>query len=183
MFSFTDFQTRAQKIISHITDDIASLRTGRANTALLDTVMVEAYGTKMRVHEVATVSAPDPTLLLISPWDKSLLDAVAKGITNSGLNLNPVVDSDIVRIGIPPLTEERRKEMVKLLAQKIEAGKVMLRNLRGDVRKEIENTKDEDGVSEDDIEGWLEELDKQVKSFEEKIEELKEKKEKELMTV
>lgn len=183
MFTFTDFSDRAQKILDHIQQDIAGLRTGRAHTALLDPVMVEAYGTKMRIQEVGSVTVQDPTTLIISPWDKSLLEAVSKGIQLSGLNLNPVVDGDIIRISIPALTTERRQEMVKLLAQKIEGGKVMLRNLRGDVRKEIEGMEKADGVSEDNISTWLADLDKKVKELELKIDEIKKKKESELMTI
>lgn len=183
MFSFSDFQQRADKVIEHIQQDISTLRTGRANTALLDPVMVEAYGAKMRVHELATVSAPDPTLLTVAPWDKSVLEAIEKAIAASGLNLNPVNDGQMIRIAIPPLTEERRKEMVKLLAQKIEAGKVMLRNLRGDVRKDIENLEGEEGVSEDNIKTWLADLDKKVKDIETEIETIKKNKEAELLKI
>lgn len=183
MFTFDDFQQRAQKILDHIQQDISSLRTGRAHTSLLDPVQVEAYGTRMKINELAAVSVPDPTMLVVSPWDKSLLETIAKGINVSGLNLNPVIDGDIIRISIPPLTTERRQEMVKLLAQKIESGKVMMRNLRGDIRKEIEALKGEDGVSEDHIEGWLGDLDKKVKDLEAQIDELKKRKEADLMTI
>ncbi|MEO8582043.1 MAG: ribosome recycling factor [Patescibacteria group bacterium] len=183
MFTFDDFQNRAQKILDHIQQDISSLRTGRAHTSLLDPVVVEAYGTRMKISELATVTVQDPTMLVVSPWDKSLLETIAKGIQISGLNLNPVVDSEIIRIGIPALTTERRQEMVKLLAQKIEGGKVMLRNLRGDIRKEIENLKGTDSVSEDNIENWLEELDKKVKELELKIDDVKKRKETDLMTI
>lgn len=183
MFSFNDFQTRAQKVVEHIQQDISTLRTGRANTSLLDPVMVEAYGTRMKVHEVANVAAPDANLLTITPWDRSMLEAIEKGIAASGLNFNPVNNGEMIRIAIPPLTEERRQEMVKLLSQKIEAGKVMLRNLRGDVRKEIEMMKEEDGVSEDDVKSWMADLDKKVKDIEVQIDELKKKKEAELLKI
>lgn len=183
MFSFADFQTRCAKIFDHVTNDIVSLRTGRAHTTILDPVNVEAYGTRMKISELASVSVPDSSMLVVSPWDKSLLESISKGIMVSGLNLNPVIDGDIIRISIPPLTTERRQEMVKLLSQKIESGKVMLRNLRGDVRKEIEDLKGEDGVSEDDIKNWLEELDKRVKESEVQIDEIKKKKETELLTI
>lgn len=183
MFSFSHFSARADKIIEHILQDISTLRTGRATTSLLDSVIVEAYGTKMKVHELASVSVPDPTLLVISPWDKSLLDAIAKGVQVSSLGFNPVVDSDIIRISVPPLTAERRHEMVKLLAQKIESGKVMLRNLRSEIRKDIEVLEGEDGVSVDNISSWQEELDRKVKEVELKIEEMKKKKEEELLKI
>lgn len=183
MFTFTDFQDRAQKILDHIQQDIATLRTGRAHTSLLDSVMVEAYGTKMKIQEVGSVSVQDPTMLIVSPWDKTLLEAISKGIQVTGLNLNPIIDGDIIRISIPPLTQERRQEMVKLLAQKIESGKVMLRNLRGDIRKEIDGMKSADGVSEDNIKSWQEDLDRRVKDLEVQIDEMKKKKEAELMTI
>lgn len=183
MFSFADFDGRVQKILDHIVSDISSLRTGRAHTALLDPVTVEAYGTRMKIQEVAAVSVPDPTMLVVSPWDKSLLETIAKGIQVSGLNLNPVVDGDIIRISIPALTAERRQEMVKLLSQKIEAGKVMVRNLRADVRKEIDAEKGQEGVSEDNIKAWQEQLDKKVKDIEVQIDEMKKKKEIELTTL
>lgn len=183
MFQFTAFDMSAKKVLDHVAQDVSTLRTGRANASLLDPVMVEAYGTRMKINEVASVTVSDPTMIVISPWDKTLLEAIAKGVNVSGLNLNPVIDGDIIRISIPPLTTERRQEMVKLLSQKIEAGKVMLRNLRGDTRKDIENTKGEDGVSEDHIAAWLDELDKKVKELELRIDEIKKKKETELMTI
>jgi len=182
-YDFQDFAQKADKTLQHIREDIATLRTGRASTQILDPVSVEAYGTMMRVHELANLSAPDPTLLLISPWDKSLLGPIEKAIASSGLNIHPVVDGDIIRIAIPPLTEERRKEMVKLLGQKIQMGHVMLRNIRTDVKKEVEKLRDQAGVSEDDIKADLEELEKRVKDFAAKIDQMAADKEKELLTV
>jgi ribosome recycling factor len=182
-YDFSDFQQKAQKTIDFIRTDISTLRTGRASSQMLDTVRVEAYGSMMKMNEVGNVSAPDPSLLVISPWDKSLLQAIEKSISTSGLNLHPVIDGAIIRIAVPPLTEERRKEMVKLLHQKMESGRVMLRNVRGDIRKEIEKMKDGGGVSEDDIKSDLQELDKRVKDYMDQIDLLSTEKEKELMTV
>ena len=183
MFSFSDFDQRAEKTLEHIRGDVATLRTGRAHTSMLDSVNVEAYGTKMKIQELAGVTVPDPTLIVIAPWDKSLLEAISKGVNVAGLSLNPIIDGEIIRISVPPLTSERRQEMVKLLSQKIEAGKVMLRNLRGDIRRDIDALEGEDGVSEDDIKSWQEELDRKVKELEGKIEEIKEQKEKDLVTL
>jgi ribosome recycling factor len=183
MFTFDDFQARIDKLMEHIRDDISTLRTGRANSSMLDPVVVEAYGTRMKIQEVGSVTVKDPTLLVIAPWDKSLMEAIAKGINVSGLNLNPIIDGEIIRIPVPALTTERRQEMVKLLAQKIEAGKVMLRNLRGDIRKEIDAEKDQDGVSEDHIKQWQTELDQKVKAVEAQIDELKKAKEVDLMQI
>ena len=119
-YNFSLFQQKAQKTLEHVKQDINTLRTGRATAQLLDPVMVEAYGTQMKLIEVASVQAQDASLLVVSPWDKSLLEPVAKAIASAGQNLNPVINSDIIRITIAPLTEEKRLEMVKLLQRKVE---------------------------------------------------------------
>ena len=183
LFDFTTFRLKLDKAIEHISNEIAQLRTGRASIQLLDPVMVEAYGTRLKVNELATVSAPDSSLLTISPWDKSIIHEIEKAITLAGLNLNPVVDGHIIRISIPPLTEERRKEMVKTLHQKIEAGRVMLRNIRLDSKKEIEQRKGTEDVSEDDLSYDLAEMDKIFKTKSEELELIAKKKETELLTV
>lgn len=182
-FNFSGFLQKVEKTLQHIRHDISTLRTGRASAQMLDSVSVEAYGTRMRINEVGNVSVPDPTLIVISPWDKSLLGVIEKAVASAGLNLHPVVDGDIIRIMVPSLTEERRKEMVKLLHQKIESGRVMLRNVRGETRKEIERMKDTAGISQDVLQTDLQELDKKVKEFMEQIDALASEKEKELMTV
>lgn len=182
-YDFSSFTQKVDKTIQFIADDIATLRTGRASAQMLDVVNVEAYGTRMKVNEVGNVSVPDASLIMIAPWDKSLLGAIEKAISSAGLNLQPVVDGDIIRIAVPPLTEERRKEMVKLLHNKIQNGHVLLRNLRGDEKKLIDQLKDSGGVSEDDIKIYLSELEKKVKEFTEKIDKMSAEKEKDLMTV
>lgn len=182
-FDFSQFHTKADKAIDHVSTDIGTLRTGKASVQLLDAVQVEAYGTYMKVNELANVSAPDPNLLVVAPWDKSLLGPIEKGIAGAGINLNPVVDGDLIRIMVPSLTEERRKEMVKLLYQKIESGRVLLRSIRTDIKKEIEDQKSQGGVSEDDISHQLEQLEKLTKDYMDKLEKIAEKKEQELMTV
>lgn len=182
-YQFDSFTTKAEKTLDFIRNDISSLRTGRATVQLLDVVAVEAYGTKMKINELANVSAPDPTMLLVAPWDKSLLQTIEKAIGTSGINLNPVVDGSVIRILVPPLTEERRKEMVKLLHQKIEAGRVMMRNVRAEIKKEIDDQDGEAGVSEDMIKLDLEVLEKKVKEYMDKIDKVAADKEKELMTV
>lgn len=183
MYNFSDVTQKFEKAIAHLQQELGSLRTGKATPSLLDSVLVDAYGTKMRVNELANVSAPDPNMLIVSPWDKSLLETLEKSIASASLNLNPIVDGDMIRIVVPSLTEERRKEMVKVLHQKIEGGKVMLRNIRTDAKKEIEDQEGEDGVSEDDIKAEIEELDKMVKDYTVKLDEIAKKKETDLMTV
>jgi ribosome recycling factor len=183
MYNFSQLRQKFDKAIDHIKNDLGSLRTGKASPQLLDPVMVDAYGAKMRVTELANVSAPDANMIVVAPWDKSILENLEKAIASAPLNVNPVVDGDIIRIVIPSLTEERRKEMVKILSQKIEAGKVMLRNIRVDAKKEIENLEGEDGVSEDDITADVEQLDKILKEYSIKLDEISQKKEADLMTV
>lgn len=182
-YDFAQFTAKATKVLDHIRNDINTLRTGRASSQMLDSVKVEAYGSYMQINEVANVSVPDPTLINITPWDKSLLSAIEKAIFTAGLNLQPVVDGQLIRIAVPPLTEERRKEMVKLLSQKIEAGRVMMRNVRAEIKKEIDGLKDAAGVSEDAIKADLAELDKKVKEYMDKIELMFTEKQKELMKV
>jgi len=162
---------------------MSTLRTGRASAQMLDSVSVEVYGTYMKIHELANVSVPDPSLMVIAPWDKSVLGPLEKAITSAGLNLQPVVDGDIIRIAVPSLTEERRKEMVKLLYQKAENGRVLLRNVRGEIKKEIEKQEDTAGVSEDAIKQDLLELDKKVKHFMDSLDTMTAEKEKELMKI
>ncbi len=182
-FNFNELDKKIDKTISFIISDINTLRTGRATVQILDPVVVEAYGSKMKIFEVASVQAPDPSMLVVSPWDKGLMSSIEKAIVTADLNLNPVVDGDIIRIKIASLTQETREEMVKVLHKKIEAGRVMLRSLRSDAKREIEKQKGEDGVSEDDIKLEIDELDEVIKKSMEKLDELTISKEKELMTV
>lgn len=182
-YEFSLFEAQSNKTIEHVRQDISTLRTGRATAQMLDSVSVEAYGSYLKIVEVASVQAPDPTMIVVTPWDKSLLEAVDKGIKAANLNLNPVIDGGIIRISVPPLTEEKRLEMVKQLQRKIEDGKVMLRNVRADSKQEIEDQKGQGGVSEDDIERELEDLEKRHKKYLEILENLSETKEKELLKV
>lgn len=177
------FQQQVDKAYEHVAQDIRSLRTGRASADLLDPVRVDAYGAQMKLIEVASVTAPDATLLVVSPWDKSLVSAVEKAIASAGLNLNPVVEGQIIRIAVPPLTQERRQEMVKSLHQKIESGRVTIRTIRSETKQAIEDEKGAAGVSEDDIALDLAELEKSVKAALTKLDELQEQKERELLHV
>jgi len=183
MFNFIDLNSKLDKALEHIKTDISSLRTGKASPQLLDPVTVDVYGSKMRVNELANVSAPDANMIVVSPWDKSILENISKAIASAGLNLNPVVAGEIIRIVIPALTEETRKNMVKLLQQKIEAGRVMIRGIRTDVKKDIEAQKDEAGVSEDDIKRDLVEMDQALKDVLAKLDAISESKEADLMQI
>lgn len=179
----SDYQARFDTVTEHYAQDLSLIRTGRASAQMLDSVSVEAYGGRMRVAEVASVTVPDPTLIVISPWDKSLLSAIEKGIQVAGLNLNPIVDGQVIRLPVPSLTTERRQELVKLLQQKAESARVMVRTVRTEVKKEIEKQKGEPGVSEDHIEAELKELEDITKAMIEQVDAMTARKEKELMTI
>ncbi len=182
-YDFTLFDQKAHKTMEHVQQEMATLRTGRASIQMLDAVRVEAYGTTMSVSEVASISVPDPSLLIISPWDKSLLSAIEKGVLAANLNLQPIVDKEVIRIAVPMLTEERRKEMVKVLSSRIEDGRVMLRNVRNDCKKDIEKQKDAGHISEDVIKTELETLEKKVKELMEKLDHMFADKERDLLKV
>lgn len=182
-FSFQDFKDRGRKTLDHVYNEVNSLRIGGASVQMLDSVRVEAYGAPMKLVEVASLSTPDPQTIVISPWDASLLSAIEKGVQQANLNLNPIVDGKIVRISVPPLTEETRQQMVKILGQKIEDGRIMLRNLRTDIKKDIEKQEGEAGISEDDIKKDLEELDRQSKTLMDELEELQKNKSAQLLKV
>jgi ribosome recycling factor len=179
--TLSDFQKKAAKTLDHVKQDIGQLRTGRSSVQMLDPVVVEAYGAPMKLVELASLSVPSPDLLVVSPWDKSLLSDIEKAIASAGLNFNPIVDGDIIRIVVAPLTEEKRKEYVKLLHQKIEAGRVMLRNIRSEVKRETEDMKGDAGISEDDIEQELDMLTEQFKEVNVTLDEISQSKERELL--
>ena len=180
-------QTEKQlsEILALVADDLKGVKTGRAKPSLIEDVKiyVESYGSSLTLKELASITAPDPHSLIISPWDKTILKAIEKEIAAANLNLAPVIDNDIIRVKIPPLTEETRKELVKLVWQKIESGKKMMRQARNEAKSAIEEAKDKPGVSEDDIRRWLDQLQEKVDQYMEKITVLGQTKEKELMTV
>ncbi len=171
-------------VVEVIRGDLGTVKTGRAKPELVENVMVEAYpGTRLTIKELATISAPDPHQLVIRPWDQNILAAVEKGLAVSDMGINPVVDGDIVRIVIPSLTEERRKDLVMLVHKKLEAGKNLLRRERQELKNKIEAQKGQPNISEDDIFGEVEELDKLTNEFMGKIDEMGKVKEQELMQI
>jgi len=182
-YNFTAFDDKAQKQIEFAKQQFSQLRTGKASIQMLDSVSVEAYGSYMKLNEVSNVSVADPQLLHVTPWDKSLLGAIEKAVASAGLNLNAVVDRDMIRIPVPALTEDRRKEMVKLLYKHLEEIRANIRVIRGDFKKEIEMQEGKDGVSEDDVTLDLDQLEKKVKQLLEKLDAMTAVKEKELMTI
>lgn len=169
--------------IEHLLSEMGKIRTGRANPALVESLMVDYYGSKTPLKQVASINTPEARLLVIQPWDKGALTAIESAIRESDLNLNPNNDGQVIRINIPPLTEERRKELVKLLNQKAEDAKISIRNIREEAWKEIQNMKKEGNISEDDKFSGKDQLQKVVDEYNKKIDEIREKKEKEIMTI
>lgn len=163
--------------------DFATVRTGRATPALLDRVKVEYYGSEMPVNQIATVSVPEARQLLISPWDKSVLSAIEKAIFASDLNLTPSNDGSVIRLEIPALTEERRKELTKLLHQKAEEHKVAIRNLRREANEALDKKQKASDISEDEADRGKKEVQKLTDEFIAKVDELVKAKEAEIMEV
>jgi ribosome recycling factor len=171
------------KVIEHFRHELSGVRTGRANPALLNTVQVESYGSKMSIDHVASVTVSDAKTLTISPWDKSQLQAIEKGIQAANLGFNPSNDGNVIRIMLPPLNEERRKEMVKLVGQMAEKARIGIRNVREDIMKEMKRAESDGKISKDDLTGGQRKLQDFIDKYNEEIKELAEAKEQEIMTV
>ena len=143
-------EERMKKAIEHARKELASIRTGRATTALLDTVHVDYYGANTPLSQVASVSAPEPRLLVVQPWDKSLVQAISKAIQKADLGLNPTDDGGIIRVPIPSLTEERRKDMVKLVGKMAEEARVHVRGIRREANDELKKRLKDGQIPQDD---------------------------------
>ncbi len=163
--------------------EFSTVRTGKATPLLLDTVKVEAYGTQMPLNQVATVNTPEPTLLVVQPFDQTLISAIEKGILVADLGLNPSNDGNVIRVPVPPLNEERRKEYVKLLHKMAEEGKVSLRHARHKARDSIQELIKAHEIGEDAGHRELDQVDKITDEHSESIDELLKKKEEEVMSI
>lgn len=166
-----------------ISREFAGVRTGKASPALLDTVQVDAYGSKMPLKQTATVTAPEPQMLVVQPWDTSLVGTVAKAIQAADLGLNPSVDGNLIRVSIPALTEERRREMVKVLHRMTEEGRVAVRHARHKAKAEVERQKKDGEIGEDEMRRELEKLQELTDGHIAKLDSMLELKEKEVMEV
>lgn len=177
--------SKFQKIIGLVASDVGTIRTGRATPSLVENIVVPAYGgtQRLKVVELAGISAPDPTQIVISPWDKSIIGDIKKGIEMANVGMNPSIDGEVIRITMPPLTTEDREKYVKLLSQKLEAGKVMIRQIRGDEMHEIKKKFEAKEISEDEKFGQEKRLQELTDQFVAKIEEIGEKKKQELIQI
>ncbi len=176
-------KVRMDKAIDDFRKELATIRTGRANASLLDNIRVDYHGTPMPVNQLGTMTVPDPTMIVISPWDPSAVALIDKAIRTSDLGLNPTNDGKVVRVPIPSLTEERRKELVKHLHKVLENHRTAVRNIRRDLKEAIEKLEKEKKISEDEKKRALDELEKVSHAETKKIEDLSAAKEKEILEI
>lgn len=178
-------QEKMRQVLDLVVSDVGALRTGRASPALVQELSVIVYGgqQKLKVQELATISAPDTQNLIVDPWDKSVIGEIKQGIEAANVNLNPVIDGEIIRINLPPLTSEDRDKFVKLLSTKLESGRVMVRQIRGDVMREIKKEFEEKKISEDEKFNQEKHLQEITDQFIEKINEVGEAKKEELLKI
>ena len=172
-----------KKTVASLQDGFATLRTGRASAALFDKIRVDYYGEKSPLNQVANISVPEARLIVIQPWDKNLIGEIEKAIRSSELSLNPSNDGKVIRISIPPLTEQRRKELVKLAKSQAEQSRVSIRNIRRDGNDELKKMLKDASITEDDESRGAADLQKLTDSYINRVNQVLEEKEKEIMEV
>lgn len=178
-----NYQSEVDKTLEHFEHELSALRTGRANPALLATVMVESYGSHMPLEHVASVTVSDAKTLTISPWDKTQMQAVEKGIQQANLGFNPSNDGNVIRISIPPMNEERRKEMVKLVGQIAEQARIGVRKVREEMIKALKKAEQDGHIREDEVAHGQKKVQALIDDINGRIKQAVEEKEKEVMTV
>ena len=172
-----------EKALEHLKSELKNIRTGRAVPTILENIQVEAYGQKTPLSGLASVTAPEPQTLVITPYDKNTIKDLEKGIREADLDLNPTINGDIIRITFPPLTEEKRVELVKIMNDRVEDAKIAVKNIREDVMKNFKNQKNKKEISEDDYFREEKDLQKIVDDYNNQIQEISTNKEKDIMTV
>lgn len=180
--STESFKTDIDKCISHIREDLSQIRTGRATPELVEEILVRAYESETPVKNLATISVIDAKTINIQPWDKGIVENIGKGVSTANLGFSPIVEGDRVIVKIPDLTEERRSEYVRIMKDRIEDGRIAVRQVRQKYMKEVDE-REKAGLSEDEADRLRDEYEKIVKDANSEIEVIKEEKEKELMTI
>jgi ribosome recycling factor len=178
-----DLETRMQAAVDLLTREFSGVRTGRANTALLDTVRVEAYGAQTPISQMASLSVPDPRTLVIQPWDTTQMTAIEKAILKSDLGLTPSSDGKVIRLTMPTLTEERRKQLAKTVGKLAEEARVAVRNIRRDANDRLKALAKEKKVSQDEERRGHEQIQKTTDRFVARVDELTKKKEQEILAI
>lgn len=174
---------KLEQSLEHLKSEISSLRTGRATPALVDDIVVEYYGASQPLKTLAAISVPEPRQILISPWDKNAMEPIQKAILQSNLGMNPIADSAGIRLTMPVLTEERRKDLLKLLGQKLEEARISIRKEREEAIREIDKAEKEKKISQDDQFRGKQDVQKLIDEANKKIDEIGDQKEKEISTV
>ena len=184
MFDTQPYEDKMAQAFSHFQDELKKVRTGRAHAGMLDGVMVEAYGTRMPLNQVANVTAPEAQMLLVTPFDPSNITAISAAIRdNQSLGFNPSDDGRVVRVPVPALTEERRKQLVKQVSEKVEEARIAMRTIRQDALKDAKRMKDSKELSEDDLKLVEKEIDGLMSKMQVQIDEAFKAKEKDVLTV
>lgn len=176
-------KTKMEKAIGAYTRELASIRAGRANASLLDRISIDYYGSQTPINQMAGISVPEARLLVIQPYDKTILGEIEKAILKSDLGLNPSNDGSIIRIAIPALTEERRKDLVKVVKKEAEEAKIAVRNVRRDANDELKKLEKNGDITEDDLRGYAEDIQKMTDGNISKIDDITKDKEKEILEV
>lgn len=178
-----DAKRRMEGAVSALAAEFASVRTGRASTGLLDRITVDAYGTRTPLNQLATIHAPEPRMLTVQPYDRSIMSQIEKAIMESDLGLTPSNDGQLIRLPVPQLTEERRKEMVRLVHKMAEEGRIAVRNVRRDVLNDLKRSEKEGDFSRDELKGAQDEVQKITDAEVKAIDELMARKEAEILEV
>lgn len=179
----SEAEDKMKKAVEVLSKELASIRTGRASTALVDRLQVEYYGTPTPLNQLASVSVPEPRLLVIQPWDRTALGAIEKAILKSDLGLTPTNDGKVIRLAIPPLTEERRRDLVKVVRRRVEEGRIAVRNVRREAHDDLRDLEKEKLISEDEFRRSNERLQKLTDAMVEQVEKVGQKKEEEVLEV
>src|SRR5579859_7764663 len=180
---FEDAERRMQKAINALKQDLAAIRTGRASSGLLERISVDYYGTPTPINQVASISVPEARLLVIQPWDKKLLPDIEKAIQKSDLGINPNNDGQVIRLNVPPMNEERRRDLVKSLHKKLDEHKVAVRNVRRDVQDKLRDREKKKEVSEDELKRSTEKLQKLTDRYIDEMDKVGKTKEQEILEV
>lgn len=183
MFNLNDYKEEFEKSLEYLKKELSSIRTGRANPALVENILVQSYGTKSPLNQLASITIPEARTILIQPWDKNITKDIEKAIAESEIGISPVVEGDHIRLTIPPLTEESRQSFVKLINEKSEKARVAIRQVRDKIKEEILKKEKNKEITEDDKYDLIKDLDEMTREYNDKIKELAQGKEEEVMSL
>lgn len=183
MFDVKLAREKMQKTVDSLSDELKQIRAGRATPAIIEGIMVDVYGSKMPINQLANINVVDANLLTVQSWDKNNVEEIAKAIQEGNVGLSPVIDGELIRLSIPKLSEERREELVKSLGQIIESARIGIRQVRRELVDEVEDSKENKEITEDDEKRMKDQIQNLVDEYNKNIDEIYEKKSEELMTV